>query len=368
MERKEFLQRQAASLLAKETRLLCRWATGAGKTNVALNFIRDHPGIRCLVLVPEQNNITNWLFEFDKFKVSHDNVTIACYASFRKFADSQWDLIVFDEVPHIDTELRRAVCNSMSGVYVLALGAVVDKDELASLEEAYGPFYISDITLKDAILYGLVPKPRVCILHLEMDNKKKVFFYNHEKCTALEKYLFINKRLDDAKKSYEDNPTQGYKIRMQRLGNERKRFLGSLKEDAVRKLCTRLQSKGKRFLCFCASIKQANNLGGANAFTSKTPKAMTVLNNFNDYKLSSLFAVSKLIEGQNLVGIESGIITQLGNTPRITVQMIGRILRSKNPIIYIPVFDNTKDDKFLLTVTDNVPEDCIQHYKFSSVS
>lgn len=367
MDRKEFLQKQAASQLAKETRLLCRWATGTGKTNVALNFIREHPTAHCLVLVPEQNNITNWLFEFDKFKVSPENVTIACYASFKKFADTQWDLLVFDEVPHIDTELRRAVCNSVSGVYVLALGAVVDKDELASLEEAYGPFVISDITLKDAIRWGLVPKPRVCILHLELDDTKKVFFYNGMKCTALEKYAFINKKLNDAKLSYQEEPSERYRIKMQRCGSERKRFLGSLKDDAVKKLCVKLNAKDRRFLCFCSSIKQAERLGGANAFTSKTPKAMSVLNSFNDYKLSSLYAVSKLIEGQNLVGIESGIITQLGNTPRITVQQIGRILRSKNPIIYIPVFDNTKDDMFLVTVTANVPEDCIQHYKFSSV-
>ena len=74
--------------------------------------------------------------------------------------------------------------------------------------------------------------------------------------------------------------------------------------------------------------------------------------------------VGKLIEGQNLNDIDCGILGQIGGTHRITVQEMGRIMRSQNPIIYIPIFDDTKDESFLRTATDNVPMEYISHYNF----
>ena len=91
---------------------------------------------------------------------------------------------------------------------------------------------------------------------------------------------------------------------------------------------------------------------------------MQHLSKFNNHEINSLFVVGKLIEGQNLKDIDCGIIGQLGGTERISVQQIGRIIRSANPVVYIPVFDGTKDDSFLYTVTSNISRDCIKHYKF----
>lgn len=321
---RETLQGLAAHLLAKETKLLCQWATSTGKSGVALKFLKDNPDMDCLIMVPEQNNISNWEEEFRKFDVPMDNVHIACYASFHKYSNTKWDLLVLDEVPHIDTELRRQVCSSVRGEFILALGAVVDEDELAALEDAYGQFYKTTVTLAQGIEWGIIPKPLVCIVHLDLDNTQKRFLYNGEKITAYEKYKQLLYKVELAKEEYQDAATERNKQKMLRAGNERKRFLGQLKEDAVRKLCQKLDENHRRYLCFCASIKQASAIGGANAFTSKTPKSQKVLEKFNTHQIDSLFAVSKLIEGQNLVDIERGIITQLGGTPRITVQMIGR--------------------------------------------
>lgn len=365
---RDSLQGTAAHVLAKETRLLCQWATGTGKSGVALRFLESNPDMDCLILVPEQNNISNWEFEFRKFNVPLDKVKIACYASFKKFIDTKWDLIVFDEVPHIDTELRRKVCESVKGEFILALGAVVDDEEKASLEEAYGTFYVSTITLSDAIDGGLLPRPTICVIHMVLDDTKKSYIVNGIRCTALQKYNHIVSKINAANELYDKHPNK-YNDQMRlRLGNERKRFLGQLKDNAVLYLCDKLKKNNKRFLCFCSSIKQAKSLGGNYSFTSETPKSMDTLNKFNNHEIDSLFVVSKLIEGQNLVDIDSGIITQLGGTPRITVQMIGRIMRSKKPIIYVPIFDDTKDTSFLWTVTSNVPADCIKHYKLNSIT
>ena len=358
------LQDLAVRRLADSNRLICQWATGVGKSMVVLKFLQRHPDFRCLILVPEQNNIQNWLDEFWKFDVPSDKVQISCYASFHKYQNTKWDLLVFDEMPHVDTERRLAICHSVSGEYVLALGAVITEEERRSLEQVYGEFGKSRIGLEFAINHKLLPMPTVNVMHLQLDDTHKKFWYKGRQYTAKERYNYIQKKVENAVETYNRAASKWNQKQMLFAGNERKRFLGELKEDAARRICDMLSLKKRRFICFCSSINQANKLGLDHAFTSETPTSKKLLEKFNNHEIDSLFVVGKLIEGQNLRDIECGVICQLGGTERITVQSLGRVMRSDNPIIYVPVFDGTKDDSFLYTLTDNVPNSCIKHFKF----
>ena len=346
------LQDIAVTWLETHKRIICQWATGVGKSLVAIRFLKKYPDKSALILVPEQNNIQNWEEEFDKFGVDRSNVSIKCYASFHKHENSKWDLLVFDEMPHVDTDKRLGICNSVSGEYILALGAVITDDERHSLESVYGRFCKSIVSLSNAIEMGILPCPTVKVLHLTMDDKSK------------KEYAVIQRNVDSAVAAFNSCANQFNKNRMLRAGNLRKRFLGAQKEDAIRRVCDRLKKDGKRFLCFCSSIKLAEEIGKNQAFTSKTPVSMRLLDKFNNHEIDSLYVVGKLIEGQNLKDIDCGVLGQLGGTERITVQSIGRIMRSDKPVIYVPVFDYTKDDSFLYTLTANIPKEYIQHYNF----
>ena len=346
------LQEIAANILFESKRLVCQWAAGVGKSGIVLRFLAMHPESNCLIVVPEHDNISNWKNEFGKFNVPYDNVTIICYASLHKFANTDWDLLVLDEVPHIDTEKRTKMLRTITAEHVLALGAVVDREEMDSLLSVYGSFKNWTISLERAIEYGLLPGPEINIVHLTMP------------FTHVPEYERLQKKVTDAKNAYEKSANKYNEMRMLRAGNERKRFLGAMKEEAIRHLCDKFDKQGKRYLCFCSSIKQAESIGGERAYTSKSPKSMAHLKKFNDHEINALFVVGKLIEGQNLKDIECGVIGQLGGTSRITVQELGRIMRSKNPIIYVPIFDGTKDDSFLYTLTDNIPASCIKHINF----
>lgn len=361
---KNELQESAARRLAKSRRLVCMWGTGVGKTRVALRFLEENPSLNCLILVPEDDNIKNWRAEFQKFNVPDDNVTIACYASLHKFLNTEWGLVVLDEVPHTDTEKRTAMLKTIRSDYVLALGAVVDEEEMNSIQSVYGQFDISHITLEQAIDAGWISSVTVNILHLQMDDTKPRFWFKGKAYTEKGYYAILNNKVDSAVNAFNLKANKFNKMKMLTAGNERKRFLGSRKEDAIRRICEKIEEKGRRYLCFCSSIEQAEKLGGDNAYTSKSPKSQAHLEKFNNHEINSLFVVGKLIEGQNLKDIDCGIIGQLGGTERISVQQIGRIIRSANPVVYIPVFDGTKDDSFLYTVTSNISRDCIKHYKF----
>lgn len=358
------LQQKAVNTLEQTGRLICQWATGTGKSNVVISFLKRHPEMRCLILVPESNNIENWYDEFSKFNVDTFNVTIICYASLHKYENTEWDLLVFDEAPHMDTDKRRRICRSISGQYILALGAVIDDDERFALESVYGNFIKSTVGLQQAISWGIIPFPVINICHISLNATERTCRYKGKLLTELELYQTLKKNVDYAVAQYSLHASKFNKTRMLMAGNCRKRFLGDIKENFVRRICAYLDKEKKRYLCFCSSIKQAQNLGGDLAFTSETPASANLLDRFNSHEIDSLFVVGKLIEGQNLNDIEHGIITQLGGTSRITVQSIGRILRSKNPVIWIPIFDDTKDTSFLYTVTSNIPANYIKHYKF----
>lgn len=322
------LQERAASLLFSHQRLLCQWATGTGKSGVVLKFLKANPTMDCLILVPEQNNIENWEDEFTKFGIPMELVRIACYASLHKYQNTAWDLVVFDEAPHMDTEKRRAICKSLRARYVLALGAVIDEDETEALESVYGHFEKSYVSFSKAIAWGILVPPTVNVLHMSLDNKDYCFWHKGTAYTEAGYYNLIKQKVDAAVQAFNSNANEFNRMRMLRAGNERKRFLGKLKQDAMGRICKRLTSENKRFLCFCSSIKQAEELGGDHAFTSKSPTSMKHLERFNDHEIDSLYVVGKLIEGQNLKDIDCGVIGQIGGTSRITVQEIGRIMRS----------------------------------------
>ena len=358
------LQEFAARRLENEKRLIAQWCTGLGKSGIVLKFLKQHPDYKCLILVPESNNIENWLAEFEKFNVPSDNVMISCYASFHKHYDTKWDLLVFDEMPHVDTEKRLAICNSVSGEYILALGAMITEEERNSLETVYGEFAKTSYSLSRAIENKLLPTPQFNVFYLKLDDTERRYEYKGKMYTAKQRYDWIQRRSEEAKRIYDMASNKFNLNRMLSLGAERKRFLGQFKEDALRRLCDQLCLKKKRFICFCSSIEQANRIGKDHAFTSKTPTSAKLLDKFNNHEIDSLYVVGKLIEGQNLKDIEVGVIGQLGGTDRITVQQCGRIMRSENPVIYVLVFNDTQDNKFLRTLTSNVPKDYIKEFQF----
>lgn len=360
---RNIIQDNAVRVLEERRRLICMWATGVGKSNVALKFLKRHSGFKTLILVPETVNISNWETEFNKFGVDISNTSIACYASLHKFRDTKWDLLVADEAPHVDTDKRFFHLDTIKADYVLALGAVISEEEQKTLENLYGTFYKSRIGLNYAIQNNLLPMPIVNVVHMQLDDTARERWYDGVQLTEKGVYQAIQRKLSSAKTEYINRPTEWNRIKMNQIGSERKRFLGSCKDNAIRLICNKLDEKHQRYLCFCSSIAQAKELGGDRSFTSKTPASAKLLERFNDGEINSLFVVAKLIEGQNLKDIDCGVIGQLGNSNRITVQQAGRIMRSDNPIIFVPIFDNTKDDGFLHTVTNNIPSEYIKHYK-----
>ena len=359
------LQHWAAEQLSENKRLMCLWATGTGKSNIALKFIKDHPGTRTLILVPESNNIQNWYDEFDKFGVSFFGVEIACYASLHKFKDTGWDLLVLDEAPHVDTDLKYDLLSTINAEHVLALGAVISDEEQLTLKSLYGNFTKSVVTLDMCIVWGILPPPQVRVIHIKLDDIAGSYTFEGKTLDSKRYYEALSTKVSNAVVVYNSRPNELTKHKMNLAGAERKRALGQMKQYVIAKICEELKKNNKRFICFCSTVAQAELLGKENAFTSKSKKSLDHLNRFNNHEIDSLYVVGKCIEGQNLRDIECGVIGQIGGTQRITVQEIGRMMRSTNPVIYIPVIDDTKDTSFLYTLTSSISRNYISHHYYN---
>jgi superfamily II DNA or RNA helicase len=114
-------------------------------------------------------------------------------------------------------------------------------------------------------------------------------------------------------------------------------------------------------ICFCASIEQANELGGnGNIVHSKVKDVDAIIENFQTGRIDSLYCVEMLKEGMNLNDINAGVIIQLDGTELPFIQKMGRILRSKQPVVHIVYYKNTRDEEYLNNILESVDRKYIE--------
>lgn len=400
------IQNEAFKKLFKYNNLLLKWGTGTGKSRVAILVCEymvesaiETPHI--LIFVAERAHKDNWRKEFIKFlgKERAESVlyyvTIECYASMKKYADTEWNFIIFDECHHLQSEKRQEILGTMEAEYVLALSATPGVKAYDALSWTFGRFEIDEISTQDAIDSEYLPEPRIICIPLELERFKRTelikmpmsskadlsvsdiwsnrWKYLRNKkayakyrvifsCTEKEKYEYINKQFEYWKKQYfEDQENERLKNMWLQWGSRRKRFLGELKTRKAYELIQRLREEKKRFICFCSSIDQAHALGGERAVHSQNKNSPAVIQSFNDKKIDEIFAVGMLVEGVTLTDIEAGIIVQLDGNERQFIQKSGRMYRSENPLIYIFYYKGTRDEEYLQKALEGINEEYVEY-------
>lgn len=402
MVTRDNIQSKAINSFREHRRLILEWCTGLGKSKAAINIIKDldsitpDRNIKVLLVVAEIAHKNNWKEEFDKWQLSSfdviSNIDIVTYASLKNYRGSKYDLIVLDEGHHSGSVLRLDILSDIKADNVLVLSATLSDSVIDSLNHIYGEFTVFKVTLKEAVGNNIIPKPDIRLVPLNLDNtsksheiivvrgksakrvklnadttsgwhiiKNKLKYPDielHMTCTAKEKYFWLESKSEYWKRIYTRNGSEIAKNKWLQYGSARKKFLGELKSNYAKKAIRLLEDK--RYICFCSSIKQAELLGKDKAIHSLRKDSLSVINDFNSKKINELFAVGMIQEGQNLVDIDAGVIIQLDGTSRIFIQKLGRILRSKNPIVYILYFENTRDMAYLSSMLENVDEEYVK--------
>lgn len=401
------MQQRAVGLLLDKHRLIVNWGTGVGKSRVAVDAVDRLSGegrSRILLLVAESAHKKNWLGEFtsckgdEKGKELFSLLTVECYASLNKYEGTQWDCIIADEGHHLRSENRTRYLSTLRSDYVLVLSATLsdrrDGDELIrTLIGTFGQFESLHFGVQDAIESGILSEPRIYV-HLlplykvkarqqvvvewgkpwlrkegecEFEDFKQIYENLKERsvkmtvnCTAKQGYDLLTEWFEQKKKDSDDlleeiAGTRGDSRRRELLkqhqylqneikqyGLRRKMLLGRSKTSYAKWLIDSYLCK-KKFVCFCTDIPQGQALGGENIIHSNRKGNDGVIQAFNDGTIRSLFAVGMIKEGQNLAGIEAGLIVQLGGKERDFVQEFGRAMRARYPEQHLIVFNDTRD-------------------------
>lgn len=371
--------------------------TGVGKSKLALDILRkyDSKDFRTLVFIAERAHKNNWKDEIAKWYPDHKgSIDFLCYASMHK-ARNAYDLIVFDEAHHLNTDIRMDFFRGLFPRFRLFLSATLSSNFLNVLTwNIHKPITIIDYSLQDAIDAGIIGKPEIRIVPLELDNTQRTSVIEESwgkakdkkrlrctydqcyrctstmfrkanpnvtlliTCTQEEHYTYLTKKAEYYKRMYETSGSVVMRNKWLQYGSRRKRFLGESKTGKVGELLTTLE--GTRYICFCTSIEQANSLGGTNAIHSKSDKK--ALEDFNNLKSDRLFAVNMLQEGMNLRNIQVGVIVQLDGQKLRFIQKLGRSLRSDFPIQYIFYYRNTRDEEYLNNALEGINNEYIKEF------
>lgn len=385
---KSSLQQKEYESLKNEKRVILKWATGMGKSKMTIDLLNNIASrysrpTMVLLVVAERSHIQNWKDEMYKWDLNA-RVDIICYASLHKRKHSIYDAIVLDEAHHACTSKRLEMLETMQAEYVYLLSATFSHDKLESLEDIFGKFTASTVSLKTAIQNNFLPEPKVIVMRLELNdsepnvtvkygdgdnlptvdwNDRYQYIRKRQpcliRCTERQKYVYITNEMEYWKDRYQRSHNEFQRNKWVSLGSVRKRFLGELKTAYVDNLIHKNVSK-KRFICFCASVSQAEDLGSKNAISSRRRDNQKVIDAFNAKKTSSLFAVGMATEGLNLTDIEVGIIVQLDGKERLFVQKFGRSLRAEDPVTYILYYADTQDEVYLNHALENIDEKYIK--------
>lgn len=387
MTRDDILK-EVLSKCKTEDNIILEWATGVGKTKASLKIAKKWKCENVLILVAETAHIANWESEIRKWKFTvKGTLSIACYASLHKFAGTEWDCIILDESHHSDTDIRTDLLSQIKTKHIVALSATLSLSTKMNLEYVFGKCCLHVVTIRQAIEWGILPKPTVHIYGLYLDNRNYTeeitykrgreakarvveckylnrWIYMRDKrnypdlilkirCTPQQKNAYLSEQIEYYKKKYISSRIEAIRNKWMQLASERKKFLGEQKTEKVRLLISHLEDK--RYICFCASIEQSFALDGEHSINSLRTDNADIIRKFNDKEIDRLFAVGMAREGLNLTDIDAAVIAQLDGNDLAFIQKTGRALRAKEPDIHILYFKDTRDEEYLekaLTTVD----------------
>lgn len=364
--------------------ILCELPTGFGKSKLAIEVMLSK-GItendKILIVVPRLVLIQNWKDEFTKWGHSSfiPSLEFVTYVSFPKKAGN-WDFVIFDECHHLSLRCQEAL-SGFSIKYSILLSATVKRDTKDTFRLLFKKLGIYKVAIKEATEAGILPDPEVYLIPIYLNNrdityeiiknpskgnpltvpynqKWKVSSIKHRKiiikCTQLQYYLDMTSFIEWCKKRIHN---QAFKHMFLKKSGDRLKWLSDQKTEFVKDLLKLF--KNYRTLTFCNSIAQTEELGTF-CINSKNKEAKEYLDMFNSKKIKHITACNMLDEGINLTDCRIGIYATLNSSERMIKQKLGRILRHKHPVVFIPYFCNTRDEEIVRKMCEDYNPDLIK--------
>ena len=375
---REDILREILSL--KGSNWLLELATGTGKSKMAIEKVkslRNKKEQHLLIVVPRNVHKANWADEIKKWWPKCDlKISYTTYVSFPKYK-GHWDFVIFDECHHLSERCREALCDFEISHSIL-LSATVNKFLKDELREVFDNLVPYKKDLRDVIEDEILPDPRVYLwpLDLRTDLPTESILKNPKakgkliECNWINRWNFIKQKaypvriycterqyysdlcgqIEYWKKRTYSTRSQIAKNKWLRLCSERLKWLSDKKVKYLHQLLPSLIKY--RTLTFCNSIEQTELLGEY-CINSKNTESVQYLEDFNSGKIDHITACNMLNEGMNLFNCQIGIYANLNSSESIIKQRMGRLLRHTNPVIIVPYFKGTREEKLVQTMLED---------------
>lgn len=375
--------------------LLLELPTGYGKTKTSLDLVNyliatKYKGkkVSMLLLVAKTVHKQTWQDEMKKWGgVEVNTLVVECYESLKKHQYEYYDIIVADEVHHINSDKRLDMLKTLSFGNLIGLSATVPQKLKMYLKYEYHAEVVS-CDLTDAIDSDILPEPQIVLLPLEVDNTKatetieinpkvkgrvyhgdfsKLWQYRKMKvhaiitCTPKQKLGDMNNQILFAKNRYQRTRQDFARNKWLFDCGERIKYLANLKNDIVLSILQKL--KNERSITFCKTIEQAEILSRY-CIHSKNKDSDDVYKNFNAKRINHIASVNVLNEGANLVDCKYAVFANYSASEVVGVQRLGRSLRHKSPVIIMPYYKGTREEEIINDMIEDFDPKAIKtiHY------
>lgn len=356
--------------------IMLELATGFGKSKIIIDLINhlcknsDNPPVTMLLLVAKRIHKQTWQEEFDKWGGIGVKVTAECYESLKKHENEHFDIVLMDEVHHLQSEARMQVFKTLSYNYLFGLSATIPRNLKAYFRHTCKSCIIS-CDIVEAVIDDVLPEPEILFLPLTLDNIrpteeweinpkiggplyrgtfkdrwnfKRAKVHAIVSCTQMQKINEINSLIEWEKNTYMRTNSPAMKNKWLYDCGKRLEYLSSFKVPVVKEILKKL--KNHRTITFCRTIEQSELLG-KNCIHSQNTKADEVYAKFNRKEIKHITAVNILNENANLVECQYAIFANLSSSDIVIPQRLGRAMRHKHPIIVIPYFKGTREVEIL---------------------
>lgn len=348
--------------------ILLEWATRTGKMLAGLNCARGNT----LIVTPTHLINSMW-----QEKCSHKTI---CYASLHKELN-EYDTVVLDEAQHCSPRiigLLDAWLINNPKLRLVLLSATIPYEVKLWWKKLKG--FEWKIDLQQAVDWGIIPAPQIVCVGLSLRNDKRYLLY-HKGRDKKKQNLVVqyktkefwdnirrkdvnlqvqvtevewNEMIENDIKYWKELsespgkiPAQVISNKINSLGNERKKQFSTLKNRYIRKITNHFKLEDKRVIYFCNDISQADWLDHNYSVHSKKKGSESLVEDFNEGKISKLVGIRCLDEGISVYNVDAAVIIQTSGSMIQNVQRTGRSLLSTTPLIIILYYKETRDQEYV---------------------
>lgn len=343
----------------------CAWATGSGKTRVAIiaikSFLTKNTGKNIKIIVPTEHLKVQWLLELDKYGLSlHTNVEIINSAVKK---EERVDLLILDEAHRYGSDSFIEIFKIKHPKLILGLSATFHRlDGRHRIIEKYCPI-IDTVTVKEALKNGWLSSYREYKVIVQVDDfhiyqqasqefQEMFAIFNFDfnlamKCVTNIVYRrYYGKTLGIASKDMD-----AISYTWQRALRKRKEFVMNHpdKIEITRKI---LEARPfSKAITFSGTIKQAEKIGiGTVVHSGKTKKKNRLtIEEFSSMPTGVINSSKSLNEGVDIPGLNLAVILTNSSSPNEKIQRIGRVIRKeedKLAEIFTLVIKGTIEEKW----------------------